>query len=263
MTTAPTTHPPAARDHADVGGRPTRAGVPPLPPQPWPHDRQPTSSEWVEWFLTMSGRQREYIAKITLDMARRGTACATGMHEERLEADTLTTAQIAVQAHLDDTDGISCPCCGQLAKRYRRKINSQMAAALIKMFRTTNKWEQRGILDADPVELADLERNDGVLVDHGQVYVHLPTLLGKTADEAKLHYWGLIDPLFAIRADGSTRTGWWTITDRGREYVRDDLALTKYALIFDGKLTGYDGPLETIHDALGTRFNYTELMEGR
>lgn len=249
-------------DHADLGGRPTRDGAPPIPPVTWDPRHHPTASQWIEWFLTMSGRQREYVVGLQLEMARRGAACATGMHEELLTADTLSQAQIRVQAHLEDPGGIPCPCCGQLAKRYRRKINAQMATALIKLHHAMTKWEYRekcGFFDTVP---PDDPASAGVLRDDGRIYLHLPTLLGKTADEAKLHYWHLIDPLLATREDGSPRNGWWTVTDRGRAYVRGEDQLTKYALIFDGCVNGFDGPQVGIRDALGTRFNYDDLMGG-
>lgn len=246
------------RQHADVGGRNRSDGAPPMPPITWDHERHPYPDEWINYFLTLSTRQKEWLVGNLLGHAQTGVHCLMQMHTELLGTDTLSRAQIKVQAHLDDTDGITCPCCGQLAKRYRRKITSQIARALIAMHRHVHNY--RSLLD---VERFPEDQYHSHLIRHdGSLYVHLPTLLGKTADEAKAAYWQLIEPLSAVRDDGSYRTGWWTLTALGEEYVRGERRLVKYANVFDGCCQGFEGPMVDIRDALGTRFSYDDLMAG-
>jgi hypothetical protein len=92
----------------------------------------------------------------------------------------------------------------------------------------------------------------------------MPTVLNHIAgDHAKLRYWGLIEEE-PVRRDDGGRAGWWQITDRGEQFVRGTLKVPKYALIFDGRLLRLDetGGYVTITDALGKKFDWTELMTG-
>lgn len=133
-------------------------------------------------------------------------------------------------------EGAKCPCCNQFTKVYRRKITSQTARAMVLM------WREAG--------------ND---------YVYMPTLLGrKQADETKARYWGLIEEAPEVRDDGSSRVGVWRLTPKGVAFVRGMTRVPKYARIYDGRCLGFDDTeLVDIYDALGTRFNYSDLMAGQ
>jgi hypothetical protein len=153
---------------------------------------------------------------------------------------TLLEAQEWLRERVDH--GAACPCCTQFAKVYRRKIHSTMARDLLITYR-----------------------------EAGQEWFHLPSLLasragvrpGQGGDFCKLAYWGLIEEDDAVRDDGSTRSGWWRITDLGDQFVRNRLAVPKYARIYDGRCMGLvDESMATIRDALGSKFNYDDLMQG-
>lgn len=137
-------------------------------------------------------------------------------------------------------DGAHCPACTQMAKVYRRKISSSTARVLIAMHRDRT----------DP---------DG--------WVQVPRLreVEKGGDSTKARYWGLIEPMpNVVRDDGSSRVGWWRLTPAGRAFVRNQISVATYARIYDGRLVGFDATTTTtIHDALGTRFHYDDLMAGR
>lgn len=152
---------------------------------------------------------------------------------------TLQQAQDWLEGEL--ADGEQCPCCGQFAKLYRRKLNHQMAAVLIKMWRAstgTPYWD--GVWDGE--------------------YVNIPALLmHRHADEAKLACWGLIEEAPEKRPDGG-RSGWWKVTEKGARFARGFLWVPRYALIYDGLCKGLEGPLISVQDALGDRFSYQELM---
>lgn len=122
-------------------------------------------------------------------------------------------------------EGAECPCCGQFAKVYQRKINSGIARMLITMSRQPQQW------------------------------CHMPTLGASGGDPAKARYWGLIEE--------SDPPGHWRLTQLGRDFVANQARVPKFARIYDGRLLGLEGS-ETVSiiDALGTRFNYDELMRG-
>lgn len=148
------------------------------------------------------------------------------------ESGALEHARQWLQDRLDD--GEHCPCCTQFAKVYKRKINAAMALVLLEMLRAGGEGE----------------------------YVHLPTIrVG--GDTAKLAYWGLIEEDEATREDGSKRTGWWRVTPLGVRYARNQVTLPKYARVFDSQCLGLVGDPVGITDALGTKFNYADLMAGQ
>ena len=144
---------------------------------------------------------------------------------------TLDEARQFLRLNWDD--GTDCPCCTQRVQRYRRKLNSGMAWALVVLYR-----------------------------EAGTDWAHLPTVLGKKqADEAKLRYWGLLEEAEERRDDGG-RAGWWRLTELGARFARNQTTVPKYALTFDGKCYGLDGPLVSITDCLGEKFHYDDLIGG-
>jgi len=129
--------------------------------------------------------------------------------------------------------GTTCPCCGQLAKVYRRPLDSSMAWALVTAYRRAGIEE-----------------------------FHKPTVLPEAADGsfAKLRYWGLIHE--AERNTDGSHSGWWQITQDGEDFVHYSITVPKYALIYNGgllELDDTDGRVSIV-DALGHRFDYAELM---
>lgn len=130
------------------------------------------------------------------------------------------------------SEGEKCPCCSQFAKIYRRKIHSTMAASIISMYRSG-----------------------------GLGWVHVPSVAGDACEAGKLRYWGLVEEERERRPDGG-RSGWWRVTELGGSFVRAELLVKKYALIYDGRCLGLEGEMISIRDSLGSRFSYEDLMVG-
>lgn len=149
---------------------------------------------------------------------------------------SLAEAKGELREQLMAGEAVSCPCCEQMAKIYKRQIHSAMAVALILLSRQGDDW------------------------------VHFPTLLRdakqRAGDEAKLAYWELIEPMSGERDDGSTRTGWWRITPLGRDFVNKRVRVAKYARVYDGRLLSLDDSdgWVGIAEALGDKFDYDQLM---
>jgi hypothetical protein len=145
---------------------------------------------------------------------------------------TLKDAQDVLRELLDE--GAKCPCCTQFAKVYRRKIHATAASKLIAMYRSA-----------------------------GREWFHALTVAGAhSPDAVKARYWGLLEEDQATREDGSKRTGWWRFTDKGVAWVKNETAVPKYAHLYDGRCLRLSGDNVTIRDALGSKFNYNELMAG-
>lgn len=143
--------------------------------------------------------------------------------------------------------GAPCPLCTQLAKEYSRKITSTMAYALILIYRHS------------------LTRPESDPWFHVPEYLTKVCTVGPTVrggDWAKLTAWGLIEEQEGEREDGSSRTGFYRITERGGAFARGEVTLPKYVVYYDGHVLRTIGDPVTVSDALGTRFNYRELMQG-
>ena len=124
----------------------------------------------------------------------------------------------------------TCPCCDQFAKIYRRKINSGIAATLVKLY---NRFAMN--------------------------WTHLATW-DHSREASKAEYWGLIEN----QPSGvGGKSPMWRLTSAGLDFVRNRSRVAKYAAIYDGTLLGLDDTeTVSIEDALGTRFNYNDLMAG-
>jgi len=154
-------------------------------------------------------------------------------------SETLEDAKAWLRARFEE--GARCPCCDQFVKLYKRKLNSTMARALILVY---HYFERP---DADE-------------------WLHVPSYLNWTqalGDAAKLHRWALIEPKGGIRDDGSTKVGYYRITDLGRRFVRGEASVPKYVYLYNQKVVNRsdaDTTRTTITEALGDRFDYAELM---
>lgn len=163
---------------------------------------------------------------------------------DRAEMMSLNSARAWLSERLDA--GAECPCCGQLAKVYKRKLNGAMAYVLLL-----------------------IARRDG------DDWIHVPSYINAhekrpgvaaaiRGDWAKLVHWGLLEELLGERPDGSTRVGYYRITERGRRFARGKLRVPRHIWIYDGRVLEHkDTETVSIREALGDKFDYSELMKGK
>ena len=143
-----------------------------------------------------------------------------------------TTVQTAEDWVMSEAmNGVECPCCGQLAKVYRRKLYSSMAYALILIYQASK-----------------------------DEYLHVPNLLNghgsvaRGGDFAKLTYWDLLQA-------HPKKPGYYLLTNKGRQFVECRIAVPVAVHVYDGDRIGWDTTeMVTIDDALTKKFNYEELM---
>ncbi len=137
-------------------------------------------------------------------------------------------------------EGHECPCCRQYVKVYRRKLTAASTRAVIAHYS-----------------------------ESGRDWGHLPTIVKKRMPDVAHQggymnlavHWGLIEEERTLREDGG-RAGFWRVTEAGEQWVRGEISIPKYALIYDGRRLGVRGDAVTIRDALGNNFDYQELMVG-
>lgn len=148
------------------------------------------------------------------------------------EETTLQQARSWIRDQVINGSGAKCPCCTQLAKQYRRKLNSGMCRSLISMYKAG------GITEYVDVTLV---------------------CLGGTREEGKLRYWGLVEELETLREDGG-RAGWWKVTPLGEKFIRSEVAMFSHCLLYDNHFRGFSGTQVSIQDCLGEKFSLAELM---
>ena len=159
------------------------------------------------------------------------------------KAVTLETAKEWLRERV--RDGAECPCCTQFAKVYKRKLNSSMGCVLIlvnRFFRTHDEWLHI------PSYLAELGLT-------GRVAAAI------RGDWAKLIHWGLLEECSTDNPTGRPRAGYYKITKEGRDFVAGVIRMPKHVLIYNQQMLRVDDTETTsIHEALGDRFDYAELM---
>lgn len=154
--------------------------------------------------------------------------------------DTLSLARQRVMANLDI--GSRCPCCLQLAKRYRRRLYSGIAVAFIYFGRLSG--EERAWVSTREL----LKSKTMVVRNSGR------------ADFAKLAHWGLIEER-PNEVDADKRTsGIWRLTVRGLAFLNLKVKVSSHVLLYDGKLKGFSGIEVSLDECLGRKFSYSELM---
>lgn len=139
--------------------------------------------------------------------------------------------------------GCVCPCCGQFAKRYRRRLNGSMCRALILICRHFR---------ANP-------RDEWLHVEN--FLKAIPSITSAVrGDVAKLRHWGLIERKTDAREDGSDRCGYYRQTAKAVSFIRGVVRVPSWVEIYNGKPEAFAAELVSIRECLGKRFDYSDLM---
>lgn len=138
----------------------------------------------------------------------------------------------------DARKGYRCSSCGGYVKEYCRSFNSNMAIALIALYKHT-KGE----------------------------YVHLEKFLAENGyqrcgDASYNRFYGLLEPFKGKREDNSPRNGYYRITGMGRMFVENKTKVFSKFKIQHNAFQGFEGKEISIHEALGEKFSYEKLMTG-
>lgn len=138
-------------------------------------------------------------------------------------------------------DGVRCPCCGQMVKIYRRKLNAPMAyflVWLVKQYLVTQDW-------------TDVPK-DG------------PMIQGRRGggDFAKLEHWAMIEQ--KVCEDQKKRTsGFWRPTTKGMKFVAAKLKVPAHVFLMFNRVKGFSDDRMDIAQALAAGgFDYQELWNG-
>jgi hypothetical protein len=131
--------------------------------------------------------------------------------------------------------GCKCPCCDQVVRLYKRKLNSGMAITLIQMHKHSNNF----------FHVKDMLREKGLHNGH---------------DWSLLKYWGLIQELDVLPGSTKKSSGQYRVTEKGVDFVYGRINLPKHILIYNKRFQGFSDEETTIKESLGDDFNYYELL---
>lgn len=136
----------------------------------------------------------------------------------------------------DRRKGFICPCCSQIVKVYRRHFNSNMAMALLFLYRNRDK----GFIHLE---------NEMKAAGHQ-----------RCGDASYLRYYKFIDVKKEKREDGSNRNGMYKISGLGILFCELKSTAREFFLTYNNSCEGFEGEEINIIQALGTKFNYNEIL---
>lgn len=131
-------------------------------------------------------------------------------------------------------EGTTCPCCGGHVQRYRRVLNSGMAASLCWLVRW---YEKHG---------AGLA---GICIAKEPA----PRFVTANREIGKLAHWGLVTEVKAAH---------WLPTAKGIDFAKDKATVPRHVILLNNVVQGWGDEQIGIRAALGNRFDYDKLMRG-
>jgi len=151
------------------------------------------------------------------------------MHNEQ----TIGEAKAFLRANFNK--GAVCPCCTQYVKLYMYKLYDTSARALILLSKMGDGFH------------------------HIKDYAEASTNRPRAAHFAELRFWDFIEKSDE-KAEGKKASGYWAITNEGRAFVQGMVDARHKVLIFNNHFYGFVGRKVSIHEALGAKFDYEDLM---
>jgi len=146
--------------------------------------------------------------------------------------------------------GAICGCCGQKVKLYSRTITAEMCVALILIYKyyrhspnaKTNEYYTKEDFFSE------------ILTDKDANYI--------INDFTKLKYWDLVAPMPTHPTKIKYKKGYWGITDNGVKFVQREVAMPKYALVYNDMVDSHITEPVMIDDILKEAgFDYEELLK--
>ena len=146
--------------------------------------------------------------------------------------ETITNAKEYLKLNWEK--GVECPCCERFVKVYTKSLNSSVASVLIAMYKNGSEW---------------VHVNEEIRPRSGGQF--------SIAKD-----WGLIEQKEKEGEDIEKKrvSGYWRLTVKGRQFVRDEILIPKYIRTLNGEILEFSSDLISIRDSLGKHFNYSEMM---
>jgi hypothetical protein len=138
--------------------------------------------------------------------------------------------------------GVHCPCCGQLVKLYKYKMDASKALGMICAYKLDKKYNG---------ESFHLTRDFSTFLKKNANALHY----------TKMQYYDFLRPDTSKDDPAKKGSGWYNVTQKGRDFVEGRTSVPGAFYVYDGKCIGFGKETVNIHDALAEKFNYEELMK--
>lgn len=156
--------------------------------------------------------------------------------EDRSKGKSLWQARTELRENIED--GATCPCCGQLAKVYKRKLNKEMAKWLVWL---VNKYLKS-------------------LKHHSEDWVDVRDSKVRGGDYAKLALWGLAKRKPADEESKSRTSGLWKPTARGIDFAMGRRTVPSHLYLYNNEIVRASETQTSINKALGEDFDYQDVF---
>ena len=142
--------------------------------------------------------------------------------------------------------GVVCPVCHQFVKQYSRSITSSMAYGLVLL---NYRADVKGI-----EEYLHFENYFKSIPD-------IPSSI--RSDVPKLRFWGLIEPRMDEKGDGNPNSGYYRITQQGKDFVNGKVKVMSHVLIYNNKMYGFPPEAKeiSIEQAIKNKFDYKSFIK--
>jgi hypothetical protein len=127
---------------------------------------------------------------------------------------TLQEARDSVREGVKNKTGTRCPCCGKHCKEYKFSVSGVIAESLGRLYRKD--------LTGTGVHLREFSEP-----------------VGGGGTPSVLRYFGLITQTSGSKSKPFNRSGIWSITEKGVNWVCGLITIPKYVYTFDQRVTGY------------------------
>ena len=138
----------------------------------------------------------------------------------------------------DIEDGATCPCCGQLAKVYKRKLNREMARWLV--------WLVKKYLNG--------------MKHHCSEWIDVRDSRVRGGDYAKLALWGLAKRKPVDEESKSRTSGLWKPTPRGIDFAMGRCNVPSHLYLYNNEIVRASETQTSIGKALGEDFDYQDVF---
>lgn len=150
-----------------------------------------------------------------------------------LDAAALADARAFVAANVEK--GVACPCCDQFVRLYKRKLNTNMVRFLCSLVRIS-------------------------MARGRDVWVNFKDCDFEGRDYPYVALWGLAET--RANDDASKKnSGQWRPTQKGLDFVLAGLRVPSHVHVLNNRVVGWSEDTVDVKSALGSAFNYDELME--
>ena len=135
--------------------------------------------------------------------------------------------------------GCVCPCCNQIAKIYKRKLIVNYVLGLFYLYKLHKQHPQTEFFHISEIKVTN---------NYFSAF-------------AQLKCWELITEMDKpIDVKNKRTSGNWKLTEKGKLFVEGKIEVEQHVYMYNAEFLGYSDKKISIEEALGSRFNYTEMM---